>query len=229
MGSEYWKEHWNHSATENSDLIMISGWGNRSFQDMLITINDITKKLDLKSVDRLLDIGCGAGLFEIAFSPWISEIYGVDFSEKMVKLARQNCMNFENVKIVNAEIAKLPFPDGFFSKVLLNSMIQYLPDTKEVKRGLKEVERVTADGGRVLLSFVPDNSQKEQFLNGFYSLGLSDDEARKKIDANKKSIWFERERMIELLQNIGFSKVEIQKPINPFHSSYCFDLLITKN
>jgi SAM-dependent methyltransferase len=228
MGSEYWKKHWNHSASENTDLRIISGWGNRSFQEMLITINDISRKLDLERDDRLLDIGCGAGLFEIVFSPWISEIYGVDFSEKMVELARQNCMNFKNVRIVNADIGNLPFLDGFFSKVLINSMIQYLPDTKEVERGLKEIERVTAEGGRVLLSFVPDNSQKEQFLNGFSSLGLSDDEARKKIDANNKSLWFEKERMTVLLQNIGFSSVEIQKPVNPFHSSYCFDLVITK-
>jgi ubiquinone/menaquinone biosynthesis C-methylase UbiE len=142
MNNEYWREHWNRSASENIDLRIISGWGNRTFQEMLITINDISKKLCLCSQDSLLDIGCGAGLFEIAFAPWINEIYGIDYSEKMVELARRNCENYQNVKIINAEIGNLPFPDESFNKVLVNSMIQYLSDMNEVENGLRELYRI---------------------------------------------------------------------------------------
>ena len=81
MRSAYWREHWNKSAKENEDIRLISGWGNRTFQEMLFAITDVEKKMELKSEDRLLDVGCAAGLFEIAFAHWLKEIYAVDYSE----------------------------------------------------------------------------------------------------------------------------------------------------
>ena len=35
---------------------------------------------------RVLDIGCGAGLYSIALAPHVAEVVGCDFSEKMVCL-----------------------------------------------------------------------------------------------------------------------------------------------
>ena len=43
MRSEYWKEHWNKSAKEDEDIRLISGWGNRTFQEMLFGIMDVAK------------------------------------------------------------------------------------------------------------------------------------------------------------------------------------------
>ena len=132
MKSEYWKKHWNQSAQENEDIRFISGWGGRTFQEMMFAVTDIVKKLELRPEDRLLDVGCGAGLFEIAFTYWIREIYGIDYSNEMVTVAKKNTSLYNNVFIESADVRNLPFTSNFLDKVLVNSVIQYRNNLEEV-------------------------------------------------------------------------------------------------
>jgi ubiquinone/menaquinone biosynthesis C-methylase UbiE len=226
MRSAYWREQWNKSAKENEDIRLISGWGGRTFQEMLFSITDVAKKLDLKSEDRLLDVGCGAGLFEIAFAHWLKETYGVDYSEEMVEVAKKNTGKYDNVIIEKANIQNLPFKDEFFDKILVNSVIQYLNNLYEVKGAFKELKRVTKKQGRILVSLIPDASKKDMFLNGYHKLGLSKEEIKKKIESNENAIWFDKDELKKLLKKIGFMSVNVSRPFNSFQKKYYFDLII---
>ena len=226
MRSEYWKREWNKSAREKKDIRLISGWGNRTFQEMIFAITDVAKKLDLKNEDRLLDVGCGAGLFEIAYTHWIKEIYGVDYSEEIVEVAKKNTGKYDNVIIEKADIRNLPFKAEFFDKVLANSVIQYLYDLDEVKGAFEELKRVTKKQGRILVSLIPDANKKDVFLNGYHKLGLSEEEIREKIKSNENVIWFDKDELKKLLKKIGFMSVNVSRPFNSFQKKYYFDLII---
>jgi SAM-dependent methyltransferase len=228
MRSEYWKEHWNKSAKEGEDIRLISGWGNRTFQEMLFGIMDAAKKLDLKSEDRLLDVGCGAGLFEIAYTHWLKEIYGVDYSEEMVEVAKENTKKYDNVIIEKANIQNLPFKDEFFDKILVNSVIQYLNDLDEVKGAFEELRRVTKAGGRILVSMNLDANKKEDYFEGYYRLGLPEEKIKEKINTSNKALWFDRNQLKDIGKKAGFKAKVLDMDKDVWQSKYFFDLLLIK-
>lgn len=226
MNSEYWKEQWNSSAQENVDIRFMDGWGNRTFQEMLFSITDISKKLQLFPDNILLDVGCGAGLFEIAFTNYVREIYGVDYSKEMVKTAKSFTHQYSNVKISDGNLMDLPFQNDNFDRILVHGVISCLNNMNEVKIALNEIKRVAKKNAIICLDLIPDNETKNDYLNGFYQLGLSDTEIQKKIEENNRALWFEKKEMVKIAEDIGLQVVDIGKPVIPFQSKYYFNITL---
>lgn len=224
--SEFWNEKWGTSAQENTDARFMSGWGDRSIQEMLSSINDIAKKLRLTNTDVLLDVGCGAGLFELAFTYWIKEIYGIDYSDEMVSIAKLNTLNYNNIIIDKGNICDLPYQNNFFDKILVHGVLQYLNDMEEVKIALAELKRVSKMNSIISLSLHPDKEKKNDYINGYYTIGLSDEEIKVKIEINNKIIWFDKIELVKNIENVGFSVIEVGKPVIPFQSKYYFDMIL---
>jgi ubiquinone/menaquinone biosynthesis C-methylase UbiE len=225
--NEYWEKKWNSSAQENVDIRLIDGWGNRTLQEILFSITDISKKLQLSPDSILLDVGCGAGLFEIAFTNYVREIYGIDYSNKMVQNAKSFTHQYSNVKIRYGNMLALPFNEDIFDRILAHSSIQYLNTMEEVKIALNEFQRVSKKNAIICLSLIPDNEKKEEFIRGYHSLCFSDDEIKVKIEANNKMIWFDKKELIKNIENVGFSVIDVGKPVIPFQSKYYFDITLS--
>ncbi len=228
MVHEYWEEEWDRIARESADIRCISGWGNRSFDEMLHVINRVAGILDLRQDDRLLDIGCGGGLFEMAYTRSARKIYGLDSSQEMVRVARRNCRPYENVLIVRGDILHLPFPEESFGKILVNSVIQYLDNNEMVIQAIGELLTVAEKRGKILISLVPDASTKKKLLEGYDHLKLPPDETRRKKEAWEHVLWFRRPEMICMLRDAGAASVVPLKPMNEFQRKYYFDLLVTR-
>jgi len=115
---------------------------------------------------RLLDFGCGAGLFlqRMHQRGWRS--IGLDFSEKVVRQVR------EELKLP-ALVGTLPHPDlppGSFDLVTLWHALEHVHQPSEV---LREVRRLLAPGGKVLVA-VPniDSAPFRWFGPAWYGLDL---------------------------------------------------------
>jgi ubiquinone/menaquinone biosynthesis C-methylase UbiE len=229
MRSEFWRNFWDKSAREHEDVRFISGWGNRTFQEMLFAITDVAKKLELRSEDRLLNVGCGAGLFEIAYAHWVKEIYGVDYSEEMVKVAKRNTEKYDNIIIKHGDMQNLPFAGEFFDKVLANTVIQYLNNLNEVKKTFREIKRVTKKQARILVSMNPDVSKKNDYIKGYYKLNLPQKEIKKKIRATNKALWFDKNELKNIGEKIGFKTEVLEMDRDVWQSKYYFDLLLVKS
>ena len=78
----------------------------------------------------------------------------------------------------------------------------------------------------ICLSLIPDNEKKEEFLSGYYVMGFSDDVIKAKIEANNKAIWFDKKELVRIIENIGFSVINVGKPAIPFQSKYYFDITL---
>jgi SAM-dependent methyltransferase len=96
---------------------------------------------------RILDVGCGLGMYVRQFRAFSAEVYGVDVDAEKVTEA---CRELPNIQTAAAET--LPFPDGRFDVVLLHEVLEHVTDDR---RALAEALRVTDTGGRVLV-FVPN-------------------------------------------------------------------------
>jgi ubiquinone/menaquinone biosynthesis C-methylase UbiE len=90
---------------------------------------------------RILEIGTGTGsgaaVLKARFPE--AEITGVDLSPEMVRIAQTKV---DGVTFEPADAARLPFGDGSFDLIAQNNVPVYF----------KEIERVLAPGGRILVT-----------------------------------------------------------------------------
>lgn len=106
---------------------------------------DVALKL-LEKGDRLLDVGCGDGTLGYHAKNMYNEIYGVDISEKALKIARKRgVITFK----VDLNKDKLPFQDNFFDAVTCLDVIEHVIDPRFL---IKEIYRVLKTGGILIIS-----------------------------------------------------------------------------
>lgn len=100
---------------------------------------------------RILDAGCGDGINLFGLSNmarsnrWNAMIYGVDYNELRIGRASKLPL-IADVRVSSLEA--LPYPDGWFSVVLCNQVLEHIPDDGKV---LKELRRVIRPGGILIL------------------------------------------------------------------------------
>src|SRR5579863_1876033 len=108
--------------------------------------------MDLKPGQRVLDLGCGAGWASRLLAQMVGDgaepgqVVGLDVSDEMVRRARTNSKQFENILFVVGSAQKIPWQEDFFDKVLSVESFYYYGDQDGA---LDEVRRVMAPGGEL--------------------------------------------------------------------------------
>ena len=111
--------------------------------------------LDLQPSDRLLEVGFGHGrtIERAATALATGFIAGIDLSEEMVRMAERRCRHLSpqgKVALMVGDSDHLPFPDQHFDKALSVHTVYFWADPGA---HLREIRRVLADGGRLVLGF----------------------------------------------------------------------------
>jgi demethylmenaquinone methyltransferase/2-methoxy-6-polyprenyl-1,4-benzoquinol methylase len=94
---------------------------------------------------RALDVATGTGDLAIELSARGAQVVGLDFSERMLELAREKAPAIE---FVQGNALELPYPAGSFDAVTVGFGARNFSD---LERGLGELARVTRPGGRVVI------------------------------------------------------------------------------
>ncbi|MGB9639630.1 MAG: class I SAM-dependent methyltransferase [Anaerolineales bacterium] len=94
-------------------------------------------ELSLKgiSVNKLLDIGTGSGIFAEAFAKIVPSVMGIDISEKMLAYARNI---IPNVQFQNAKMESLPFEDSAFDLIFFGTALH---EGENLEQTLAEAKR----------------------------------------------------------------------------------------
>jgi len=115
----------------------------------LIKRMEITMKLiNPNPGKRILDVGCGSGKLAIECARRGAEVYGVDVSKNMIRIAKEHCKR-NNVKvefIVGDALKELP--KNFDFSVALG-VLEYLEQPDELLRNMLASVR---NGGKVIFS-----------------------------------------------------------------------------
>jgi SAM-dependent methyltransferase len=112
--------------------------------------------------NRLLDIGCGTGIYFDALALQAHRIAALDLSEEMVREAAGYCKanGLDRIHPQVASADRLPFPDQSFDAVVAMDLLHHVPDMDRV---LAEVQRVLRDDG-VFFVFEPNICNPLTFL-----------------------------------------------------------------
>ena len=112
--------------------------------------------------DRLLDVGCGTGIYFDMLARQAHRIDALDLSADMVRVAAEYCQasKLDQIHPQAASADKIPFPDQTFDVVVSMDLLHHVPDPEAV---LAEVYRVLRKDGRFFV-FEPNICNPLTFL-----------------------------------------------------------------
>ncbi|MBE9041886.1 class I SAM-dependent methyltransferase [Oscillatoriales cyanobacterium LEGE 11467] len=123
-----------------------------------------TQKIDrlIQPTDKVIDIGCGSGLFLPMISQRCRELVGVDISPEFLRDSRETIDRFglSNTRVLLAKSEELPFPDNEFDVLLMVDAIHHIYHLSET---VLEMKRVLKPGGKLII-FEPNILNPALFL-----------------------------------------------------------------
>ena len=124
----------------------------------------------LKPEMQVLEFGCGTGSTAIAHAPYVKHIQAIDFSSKMIEIARHkaDAAKVENVTFRQSSIDELGVPDETFDAVLGLSILHLLDDRDPV---IAKVYKMLKSGGVFVTSTVCLGDTRAKYLTLIAPLG----------------------------------------------------------
>ena len=203
---EKWKKIWKNMA-EKENRITQTG-RNINEAEFELIVKDIKEKLEIKSDDKVIDVGCASGKVTFMISQEVKEVAGIDFSNELLSQAKRN----SNIHYYLANSTKLPFKEeSLFDKGLFYSVAHYLPK-EDLLSTLKELSRVCKPGALIFVGDVPDADKKQNHPNPRWT-------------------YYKKEDFKEMCESIGLEANIIEQSENLPYSHYRYDVVIinTKN
>jgi len=124
---------------------------------------------------RLIDFGTGTGRMLALFSPVVGEAEGIDFSHRMLTVARSNldAAGVRNARVRFGHVNAAPFADASADLVIIHQVLHFLDTPGDA---IAEAARVLAPGGRLLvIDFAPHNLEFLRAEHGHHRLGVRHD------------------------------------------------------
>lgn len=190
----------------------------------------INRFIDPSPGDRILDAGCGTGIFTIDFLKAGAIVTGLDISRGMLHNAVAVLKNLP-FYAVQSDMLTLPFPDDVFDKSVSITALEFIEDARTA---VNELFRITRPGGIVVVATLnslspwairrSEKAEDHLLENAFYrspadllSLAGLDGEAEtvvhfKNDDNPEKAMEIEREGKSRKLETGAFAAVRWQKP-----------------
>lgn len=176
---------------------------------LLLRRNKALKLAGYVKGKKILDIGCGSGVFMIDFANRGAYVAGVDYSQKMLDIAKKELNTFKIPKkkyiLKKADATKLPFGHNEFDLILATGLTDYLTD-KEDQVFLQEAARVLKKSGTLIVSFPVEKSPFSFVRHG---VGLKIRQKVFKLPPINNS--FSLEKVREFLGIAGLEEIEHYK------------------
>jgi len=145
------KEYWEKRAE-----MSLKSVGQKSYSEELnrmeteILFDTLSKEVGVfLNGKRILDIGCGIGRVLSFYSNFSNDIFGVDFSQNMLDICRNNV---PSAKLVNGDASNLPFKSNSFDLVSAFVVLQHIIDDGKRECVIKEMIRVTKPNGIIVIN-----------------------------------------------------------------------------
>lgn len=146
------------------DLIKIDGYDTTFSKNISQVWNDrinlVINFLDIDKDDFLVEIGSGSGAITYSIQKKIFplRIVAIDYAFPLLKISKK--VNRDIVHI-QATANSLPLKNNFVNKIIAYGVLLYFPDYDYAFESLKEMDRILAHKGKIILMDIPDFSKKK--------------------------------------------------------------------
>lgn len=121
----------------------------------------LTRRLDVRTTDEILDYGCGPGLLADVLIPDGFHVQGVDINDFFVAECKRKYPD-HNFLTISTELPATDqtlfkaFGEKKFDRIILLSILQYFKDHDEIELLLKMLQKYIKPGGMIILADVID-------------------------------------------------------------------------
>src|SRR5215472_16870166 len=190
----------NNSLREEFNRWAEAGRGAGMEQEHLPITLPVLEKMRLSPADNVLDVGCGAGWLSRRLAKLVRQgrVVGMDVSDEMIRHARRDSVDFENLMFITGEVQEIAWEPNFFSHAISVESSYYWPDPAA---GICEVFRVLKPGGAawILINYYRDNPHCHQWSKLL------------KIPAHL----FSADEWAEMFRKTGFANVTHRRIVDP--------------
>lgn len=109
-----------------------------------------------KNIQKVLDIGCGAGNNTIKLSAYVSpfDCDLVDLSRPMLERAQERILkvNTGNIRLFQGDFRSIDLPEQGYDVILAAAVLHHLRDDRDWESTFDKIYRLTAPGGSVWIT-----------------------------------------------------------------------------
>lgn len=137
-------------------------------------VNWILSHYKIEKGMSVLELGCGTGNIWLGKNDLIakcSKLILSDFSEGMLKQAKETLKNQKGIEFRIIDIQNIPFEAKSFDIVIANMMLYHVPD---IQKGLSEVRRVLKGNGTFYCATYGENGMMKYIASLFKNYGIND-------------------------------------------------------
>lgn len=154
----FWDSIYRFSRPESNGEFNSAGWFDRKTlspipqSTMLEWVLSTVDRIRQLNPQKILDVGCGAGLLMHQLIDHCTSYVGVDYSREAVNLLRRNLAGRSklNVDVIRTDAAEVvDLVDQEFDLVIVNSVIQYFPDQDYLQRCFERLASVLSRTGAI--------------------------------------------------------------------------------
>jgi len=121
------------------------------------------KLLELVSLDHkaVLEIGCGSGRYTELLASVCEQLFALDISQPLLRLARKKCESSRTVQFLHCSAQNIPLPDRSVDLVFAGWVLSAMTSRAVRDRSMAEILRVLSDDGGVWLF---ENHHESEFM-----------------------------------------------------------------
>lgn len=157
-----------------------------------IRINEVLDEFEkFRETNKMLDVGCGPGLFLIEAKKRGWEVYGTEFTDNQLAY-----LNDKEIKTLKGKLTNDSFEDELFDVIISSEVIEHINNPVEE---LNHFNRMLRKGGLVYITTPNFNAIERYLLRGDYEI----------IEYPNHLCYYTKTTINLLLKQQGFKKLKL--------------------